>query len=365
MRIAQVAPLFESVPPQLYGGTERVVSALTEELVRRGHDVTLYASGDSVTSAELRPCVERSLRLEGRTRDHVALTMVQLAEVFGSAAEFDIIHSHVDYFGFPFAPFSAAPLVTTTHGRLDLPEITTVYEHFPDAQLVSISQAQRDPLRAARWLETVHNGINFSSYRLRRGAGGYLAFLGRMSPEKRPDRAIEAALALDMPLKLAAKVDDVDREYFDGAIRPLLRHPLIEFVGEITEAEKDAFLGEAFAYLFPIDWPEPFGLTMIEAMACGTPVIAMRCGSVPEVVRDGVSGLVCDSFTEFIAAVPNAAKIDRAACRRYAEERFSAAAMAEGYERVYARLSPSARGAQTSGAVADAAPVAGILVESR
>jgi glycosyltransferase involved in cell wall biosynthesis len=272
------------VPPQLYGGTERVVSTLTEELVARGHDVTLFASGDSITSARLVPCAERSLRLNGGTRDHVAYTMMQLATVLERKDEFDIIHSHVDYFGFPFARLSRVPIVTTTHGRLDLPEITRVYRHFPDARLVSISEAQRAPAPELNWAATVYNGIDFERYNLRTKPGEYLAFLGRISPEKRPDRAIEIARELDMPLKIAAKVDDADRQYFDHAIRPQLNHSLVEFIGEVTDREKDNFLGNAYAYLFPIDWPEPFGLTMVEAMACGTPVVATNHGSVPEVV---------------------------------------------------------------------------------
>ena len=339
MRIAQVAPLFESVPPQLYGGTERVVSALTEELVARGHDVTLFASGDSVTSGRLRPVVERSLRLDDRARDHVAFTMMELADVVDAATQFDVIHSHLDYYAFPFSRFSQTPMITTAHGRLDLPEVRSVYGHFPDARLVSISNAQREPLPAAGWLATVYNGIDFSSYRLRSEPGKYLAFLGRISPEKRPDRAIEVARALDMPLKIAAKIDDVDRLYFDQAVKPHLDHRLVEFVGEVNEHEKDKFLGEAFAYLFPIDWPEPFGLTMVEAMACGTPVVAMNRGSVPEVVQDGVSGFVCDSFQDFIAAVPRAAGLDRRACRDSALRRFSSSSMANGYEDVYRAIS--------------------------
>ncbi len=338
MRIAQVAPLIESVPPQLYGGTERVVSALTEELVARGHDVTLFASGDSVTAAKLVPCAERSLRLDGTARDHLAFTTMELAEVFDRAGDFDVIHNHADYFAFPFARQSRAPVVTTTHGRLDLPETQRVYRYFRDASLISISNAQRAPLPDLNWLRTVYNGVDMSRFHLRREPGKYLTFLGRISPEKRPDRAIDVARALDMPLKIAAKVDDVDREYFEFTIKPQLGHPLIEFVGELGDADKDKFLGNAFAYLFPIDWPEPFGLTMVEAMACGTPVIAMNCGSVPEVVADGVSGFVCDSLRDFMDAVPKAASLDRAACRTYAETRFSAAAMADGYEDVYRQM---------------------------
>jgi len=338
MRIAQVAPLTESVPPQLYGGTERVVSALTEELVARGHEVTLFASGDSVTAAKLVPCSERSLRLDGAARDHMAFTTMELAEVFDRAGEFDVIHNHVDYFAFPFARQSRAPVVTTTHGRLDLRETQRVYRYFRDASLISISDSQRVPLPDLNWAATVYNGADMTRFHLRREPGTYLAFLGRISPEKRPDRAIDVARALGMPLKIAAKVDDVDREYFESAIKPQLGHPLIEFVGELGDADKDKFLGNAFAYLFPIDWPEPFGLAMVEAMACGTPVIAMNCGSVPEVVADGVSGFVCDSLRDFMDAVPKVADIDREACRAYVATRFSAAAMADGYEAVYRQM---------------------------
>jgi glycosyltransferase involved in cell wall biosynthesis len=338
MRIAQVAPLFESVPPRLYGGTERVVSALTEELVARGHDVTLFASGDSVTAAKLVACSERSLRLDGTARDHVAFTTMELAEVFDRASEFDLIHNHADYFAFPFARHSQTPVVTTTHGRLDQPETQRIYRYFRDAALMSISHSQRRPLPDLNWAATVYNGVDMSRFHLRREPGTYLAFLGRISPDKRPDRAIDVARALDMPLKIAAKVDDADRDYYEHAIKPQLGHPLIEFVGEIDDARKDEFLGNAFAYLFPIDWPEPFGLTMVEAMACGTPVIAMNCGSVSEVVTDGVSGFVCDSLRDFMDAVPKAAGIDREACRAYAAARFSAAAMADGYEAVYRQV---------------------------
>jgi glycosyltransferase involved in cell wall biosynthesis len=335
MRIAQIAPLFESVPPQLYGGTERVVSALTEELVARGHDVTLFASGDSLTRATLVPCSKLSLRLEGTVRDHVALTTIELARVFDRQGEFDLIHNHVDYFAFPFARQSRTPVVTTTHGRLDLDEIRNVYGYFSETPLVSISNAQRQPLPEAHWLATVYNGIDFSLFKLHPEPGKYLAFLGRISPEKRPDRAIEIARALDMPLKIAAKVDEVDKDYFEHVVRPHLKHSLVEFVGEVGDKDKDEFLGNAYVYLFPIDWPEPFGLTMVEAMACGTPVVATNCGSVPEVIRDGVSGFVCRSLRELIDSVARARTLDRTQCRAYAEERFSAAVMTDAYEDVY------------------------------
>ena len=335
LRIAQLAPLFESVPPALYGGSERVVDALTCELVRRGHEVTLFASGDSNTPAELVACSERSLRLEARERDHVAFTMVQLAELVRRSGSFDIVHNHIDYYAFPFALQSAAPMVTTTHGRLDLPEVQRVYRQFATLPLVSISEAQQAPLPECAWVGTVHNGLDLDRYHLNERPEGYLAFLGRMSPEKRPDRAIEAARELGLPLKLAAKVDAVDREYFEHAIRPMLAHPGIEFVGEINDREKDEFLGNASAYLFPIDWPEPFGLTMIEAMACGTPVIAMDFGSVREVVADGISGFVCNSFMGFVDATTRISQLDRRAVRAHVAQRFSSARMADGYEAIY------------------------------
>jgi glycosyltransferase involved in cell wall biosynthesis len=350
LRIAQLAPMFESVPPRLYGGTERVVDALTRELTRRGHEVTLFASGDSDTPAELVACSERSLRLEGRVRDHVAFTIVQLAELVKRSGMFDIVHNHIDYYAFPFAMQSTAPMVTTTHGRMDLPEVHRVYRHFSTMPLVSISDAQRTYLPDCNWIATVLNGLNLDRYHLNDRPEGYLAFLGRMSPEKRPDRAIEAARELGLPLKLAAKIDPVDREYFEHAIRPLLAHPGIEFVGEIDDREKDAFLGNASAYLFPIDWPEPFGLTMIEAMACGTPVIAMDFGSVREVVADGVSGFICRSFGELCDAIGRIDQIDRAACRQHAIDRFSAARMADGYERVYRDIVRAREPAETAGA---------------
>ncbi len=323
------------------------MSALTEELVKRGHDVTLFASGDSQTSAELVPSVSHSLRLNNEARDHVAYTITQLADVFRRQDDFDVIHSHVDYFAFPFAPEVKVPFVTTTHGRLDLPEIARVYTHFPDVPLVSISDSQRVPVPHLNWAATVYNGIDFGHFTFQERPGTYLAFLGRISPEKRVDRAIEVARELGMPLKIAAKVDAADRDYFEYAIRPQLAHPLVEFVGEVSDVEKNEFLGHAYAYLFPIDWPEPFGLTMVEAMACGTPVVAMKCGSVPEVVTDGVTGFICSSMRQFVDAVPRVASLDRVACRAVAEDRFSAQVMTVGYERVYGDL--AAAGSRPAG----------------
>jgi glycosyltransferase involved in cell wall biosynthesis len=341
VRIAQVAPLYESVPPRLYGGTERVVSWLTEELVRRGHDVTLFASGDSRTAARLvAPCA-RSLRLDPSRPDPIAMHIIELGRVFAHAGEFDVIHGHVDYLPFPFGRLTRTPLVHTLHGRLDLRHMMRVFSEFRDVSLVSISDAQRTPTAALdlNWIATVHHGVPPDALSYDGGGrGGYLAFLGRISREKRPDLAIEIAKRTRLPLRIAAKVDAADQAYFTREIEPLLDHPLIDYVGEIPESEKLAFLGDALCLLFPIDWPEPFGLAMIEAMACGTPVIARPCGSVSEIVRDGVTGFIAETVDDLTAAVKRIDVIDRAACRRHVEERFTAAVMAEGYEAVYRRL---------------------------
>ncbi len=336
MKIAMAAPLVEAVPPLLYGGTERVVSTLTEELVRRGHDVTLFASGDSRTAAHLVPCAERALRLEHALKDAVASTLIELDMVYEHANAFDIIHNHCDYLAFPFARRSATPTVTTMHGRLDLAEVRRLNARFPEQRLVSISDAQREALLDANWLATVYNGIDLTNYHFHPEAGDYLVFLGRISPEKRPDRAIEIARDVGLRLVIAAKVDPADRDYYEHAFLPMLDdNPLLEFIGEVNEQEKDTLLGMAYAYLFPIDWPEPFGLTMVEAMATGTPVIAYQAGSVPEVVVDGETGFVCETFGAMLEAVPRIGEIDRRACRAHVERHFSAAAMADGYERVY------------------------------
>jgi glycosyltransferase involved in cell wall biosynthesis len=336
MRIAMLAPLIEAIPPPLYGGTERVVSVLTEELVRREHEVTLFASGDSQTSAKLVEVCPRGLRLDAKGHDVVAHTMIQLREVYRRAAEFDIIHNHLDHVAFPFARLAATPTVTTTHGRLDGPEVAYVYGCFPEQRLISISAAQRLPLPEANWLATVHNGIDLSHFHFNPRQGDYLVFLGRISPEKRPDRAIAIAREVGMRLVIAAKVDPVDKAYYEHAIAPLIRDcALVEYIGEVNEAEKDQLLGGAYAYLFPIDWPEPFGLTMAEAMATGTPVVAYRAGSVPEVLVDGVTGYICGTLRDMVEAVPRVALLDRGACRRHVEEHFSAQAMADGYEHVY------------------------------
>jgi glycosyltransferase involved in cell wall biosynthesis len=338
MRIAQIAPLFESVPPKMYGGTERVVHGLTEELVKRGHEVTLFASGDSTTSAKLVPCCERGLRLEQSVADFHAYTVIQLGMVYTRANEFDIIHNHVDYFAFPFTRLTPVPTVTTLHGRLDIREVRQVYPYFPDLPVVSISNAQRVHLPNAHWVGTVYNGIDVESFTLRRKPGSYLAFLGRIAHEKRPDRAIEIARAVGMPIKIAAKIDPSDRLYFEQAITPLLRHPLVDYVGEIDEDAKDEFLGNAYALLFPIDWPEPFGITLIEAMATGTPVIASACGSVPEVLEDNVTGFVCQNLREMIDAVDRITQLSREACRQRVIDHFTAAQMAEKYEVIYQKL---------------------------
>jgi len=339
MRIAQLAPPYETVPPTCYGGTERVVATLTEELVRRGHDVTLFASGDSCTSARLVPIVDHALWHHPEYEDFAPFSAIALGKLAAEAARFDVVHNHLDYMGFPLARILPCPVVSTLHGRLDLPELVPCFEEFRDVPLVSISDAQRQPLPDAGWVRTVYNGIDLSHFHFQPTGGDYLVFLGRMTPDKRPDRAIEIARDLGQRLVMAAKVDPVDQAYFDHAIAPLIRDSsLVEFVGEVTEQEKDVLLGGAYAYLFPIDWPEPFGLTMIEAMATGTPVVAYRAGSVPEIIVDGVTGFVCDSFRDMVEAVPKVASLSRAACRDHVAHRFSAEQMADGYERAYAAV---------------------------
>ena len=339
LQIAIVAPMVEAVPPALYGGTERVVSVLTEELVRRGHAVTLFASGDSQTHADLVACTPRALRLDPQARDHVASTLVQLDQVYQRAHEFDLIHNHTDSFAFPFARLTTTPTVTTTHGRLDLAEVRQLYRHFPEQPLIAISADQRTRLPGVNWLDTVHNGIDLVNLHFRASSGDYLVFLGRISPEKRPDRAIEIARDAGMRLVIAAKVEPADQAYYDHAILPQIRQsPRVEYIGEVDERGKDALLGGAYAYLFPIDWPEPFGLTMVEAMATGTPVVAYRAGSVPEVVADGVTGFICDTVHDMVEAIPRVRDLDRRACRAHVERLFSPAAMADGYERAYTTL---------------------------
>ncbi|WP_414039514.1 glycosyltransferase family 4 protein [Acidithiobacillus sp. M4-SHS-6] len=338
MKIAQIAPLHESVPPHTYGGTERVVHYLTEALVRQGHEVTLYASADSCTSARLRPTVPEALRLSRERRDPLTWHLLQLAQVAREAGDYDIIHFHTDFLHFPLWRRMDVPQITTLHGRLDLADLKPLYQEFRDMPVVSISDHQRLPLPTARWAGTIYNGVPAELYTFQPKAGEYLAFLGRMSPEKGPEQAIEIALRAGMRLKMAAKVDEVDRGYFTSHIEPLLKHPLIEFIGEVGERGKNELLGGARALLFPIQWPEPFGLVMIEAMACGTPVIAFRRGSVPEVMRDGVSGYVVDSVETAVAALERINAIDRAACRAYFEQHFTAERMAEGYVKRYREL---------------------------
>lgn len=338
MQIAQVAPLFESVPPKFYGGTERVVSFLTEALVGLGHEVALFASGDSQTEAQLVPGWPRSLRLDGRSEQHIVPHMLELEHVFRRRSEFDVIHFHTDPLHYPLVRRQPVPHLTTLHGRLDLPELVPLMREFRDLPLVSVSQSQRKPLPWAGWQATVHHGLPRDLLRLGDGQGGYLAFLGRISPEKRVDRAIEIATRLGLPLRIAAKVDMADKVYFERTIEPLLDNPLVEFIGEIGEREKQDFLGQALALLFPIDWPEPFGLVMIEAMACGTPVVAWRHGSVPEVLEPGLTGWVVDSLDEAVEATRQAGSLSRRRIRQRFEQRFTAERMALDYVSVYERL---------------------------
>jgi glycosyltransferase involved in cell wall biosynthesis len=338
MKIAQVAPLMESVPPRFYGGTERIVSYLTEELVRLGHDVTLFASGDSITGAELAPCCPRALRLDPSVRDIIPHFMLMIDKVRERADEFDIIHFHIDLFHFPLFRSLANRTLTTLHGRQDLGDLKPFYSHFGEMPLVSISTDQRKPLPHANFVAAIHHGIPAELHRPSFEEGSYLAFLGRISPEKRPDRAIRIARASGIPLKIAAKVDKADEDYFRNDILPLLDGPGVEFIGEINEREKTKFLGDAAALLFPVDWPEPFGLVMIEAMACGTPVLAFRGGSIPEIIDVGVTGNVVESEEEAIAALPEILSYDRRAVRQRFEHRFTATRMAHNYVSTYRRL---------------------------
>ena len=339
MKIAQIAPLIESVPPRLYGGTERIVFWLTEELMRQGHEVTLFASADSITSAELVPCTREALRLNASVKDPIPYYMLMLDRVRRRADDFDILHFHIDHLHFPLFRDSAVRTVTTLHGRQDLPDLPPLYFGFSEMPMVSISNAQRTPLTHANFVATVYHGLPAELHKpIFHPRGGYVAFLGRISPEKRPDRAIEIARALGVPLKIAAKVDKADAAYFEETIKPMLAGPGVEFVGEINDAQKNEFLGEALALLFPIDWPEPFGLVMIEAMACGTPVLAFRNGSVAEIVDDGITGRIVDTTQEAVAALPQVLAMDRRAVRRRFEERFSATRMAHDYVNVYRDL---------------------------
>ena len=339
MKIAQIAPLMESVPPRLYGGTERIVFWLTEELVKQGHDVTLFATGDSITSAELVPCARGALRLDPNVRDPVPHYMLMLDRVRQRAQDFDVLHFHIDCYHFPLFRPMAGRTLTTLHGRQDLPDLRPFYLGFSDMPLVTISNAQRQPIPNANFAGTIYHGLPLNLYKpIFQPRGGYVVFLGRISPEKGPDRAIAIARALGVPLKIAAKVDKVDEAYFREQIEPLLGDPGIEFIGEVNESQKSELLGEASALLFPVDWPEPFGLVMIEAMACGTPVLAFRHGSVPEIIDDGITGRIVDTVAEAIVALPEVLALDRRAVRRRFEERFLAARMAKDYGRVYRAL---------------------------
>src|SRR5882672_6663871 len=338
MRIAQVAPLSEAVPPLLYGGTERIVAYLCDELVELGHDVTLFASADSKTAARLEPCWPNALRLDPTIRDYLAPHICMLEQLARRADEFDIVHLHVDYLGYPIMSRAGVPYLTTLHGRLDLPELQPIYQIFGEVPVISISDSQREPLPAANYVATVHHGLPKSLLLPGSGAGGYLAFLGRISPEKAPDAAIRIAARAGMKLKIAAKVDRVDQEYFKEEIEPLLAQPHVEFIGEIAEHQKAEFLGNAAGLVFPINWREPFGLAMIEAMACGTPVIAMGNGSVPEVVDEGVSGFIVGDEAAAAAAARRLHLLDRERIRKVFEERFTTRRMAEDYVSLYRRL---------------------------
>ena len=343
MRNAQIAPLTESVPPRLYGGTERVVSFLTEQLVAMGHDVTLFASGDSCTSAELAAVWPTALRFDASLRDAMAPHMLMMEQVCRRSDEFDVLHCHLDYWPFSLFSRQGTPFLTTLHGRLDLPELRSVYDSFPEAPLVSISDAQRAPVPDANFIATVQHGLPADLLTPRKVTPSYLAFLGRICPEKRPDRAIRIARQAGIKLKIAAKVDRVDEDYFRDTIRPMIDGRDVELIGEINDAEKPDFLSGAIALLVPIDWPEPFGLVMIEAMACGTPVIAFNRGSVPEIVEHGVTGMIVDDEASAVAAIPRVASMSRAAVRRSFEQRFTAERMAEDYLALYRRLAVRTR----------------------
>jgi glycosyltransferase involved in cell wall biosynthesis len=341
MRIAQVAPLIESVPPKHYGGTERIVSYLTEELVRAGHDVTLFASGDSVTNARLIAACERSLRKNERCKDPVAREVLLVDHVIEHVNKFDLIHFHTGYLHFPICRYLRVPHVTTLHGRLDMPDMGPVFQRFRDVPVISISNAQRQPLPWANWQTTIYHGLPKDLFAFQPNQGDYLAFLGRISPEKRVDRAIEIAKRASMPLKIAAKVDRVDRRYFKRDIEPLLTQSHVEWIGEISDQQKNEFLGNAYALLFPIDWPEPFGLVMIEAMACGTPIIAYDRGSVPEVMENGVTGFIVNEMEQAVQAVGRVRDLSRARCREVFEKRFTASRMASDYVNAFMRLADS------------------------
>jgi glycosyltransferase involved in cell wall biosynthesis len=334
LKIAQIAPLYESVPPQLYGGTERVVAYLTDELINLGHDVTLFASGDSKTRAKLVAVTPGALRLNNCT-DQMAGHILQLQEVMDRAHQFDLLHFHTDYLHFPVTRLSKVKTLTTLHGRLDIPELKPLYRKFRDMPVISISQAQRNPLYMANWVGAVYHGLPTDLYHQGPGDGDYVAFIGRFSPEKRVDRAIEMARMANMKIKIAAKIDKADERYFEAEIRHLLDQPHVEYLGEVGEAEKNELLGHARALLFPIEWPEPFGMVMIEAMACGTPVIAFKHGSVPEIIEHGKTGFIVNSIEKATEALKAIHLISRDDCREAFEKRFSATVMAQNYIRLY------------------------------
>jgi glycosyltransferase involved in cell wall biosynthesis len=338
MHIAQIAPLTEAIPPKLYGGTERVISWLTEELVALGHDVTLFASGDSQTTAKLEPMWPRALRLDGAVRDPCALHMMVLERVRQRASEFDFLHFHLDYYPFSLFSRQTTPFVTTLHGRLDLPEHQPVFRTFANIPVVSISDSQRRPVPQARWMRTIHHGLPAGLLTPQPVTPSYLAVLGRISPEKATDRAIRIARKCGVPVKIAAKVDKADQEYFDEHVKPLLSEPGVEYIGEISDAEKPDFLSGALALLSPVDWPEPFGLVLIEAMACGTPVIAFNRGAIPEVVEDGLTGFVVEDDLSALGAIDRLSLLSRERIRQRFEERFTARRMAKDYLEVYRSL---------------------------
>lgn len=338
MKIAQVAPLYESIPPKLYGGTERVVHYITEELVKMGHEVTLFASGDSKTSATLIPACVKSLRLDPKCIDPFVYHIIQLQMVQERISEFDIIHYHTDYFHFPLSRINHSTHLTTLHGRLDMPDLQALYRVFSTTPLISISNNQRKPLSHGNWIATIYHGMPLDSLKFYPEKGTYLAFLGRISPEKGIEGAIEMAKASGIKLKIAAKVDKVDLHYFNTEIMPLMNHELIEFIGEISELDKSQFLGNAMALLFPINWEEPFGLVMIEAMACGTPVIAFKRGSIPEVIDEAITGFIVNSLTEGLEAIKRINKIDRKTVRTVFEQKYNAQRMTKDYLKIYEQL---------------------------
>jgi glycosyltransferase involved in cell wall biosynthesis len=338
MRIAQVSPLYESVPPKLYGGTERIVSYLTEELVAQGHEVTLFATGDSVTNARLIPVQKEALRFDKEIRDYLPPHYILLEKVERYKHKFDIIHYHIDYLHFPLSKRDYTTHVTTLHGRLDLPELFPLYNEYRMMPVISISNAQRQPLPQANWIGTVYHGLPNDMYSFYNSTGEYLAFIGRISPEKGLDNAIEISIRAGIPLKIAAKVDKADHEYFEQVIKHRLNHPLVHNLGEIGEKDKNEFLGRAKALLFPVNWPEPFGLAMIEAMACGTPIIAFKNGSVPEVIDEGKSGFIVNTIEEGVEAVKNISRISRSVCRKTFETRFSVTRMANEYLALYEKM---------------------------